>query len=157
MFGRERRPWLGLTSFAFNRRHERCFLATDECSCTNPDIYIKVKTRFENPGSQKAMLLGLPDRDLQTTNSQRVFGADIDEALVRPNRSTRNCHPLQHCVWITFKNAAVHKCTRIALVPVADDVFAFARRLRHGCQLQPRGITGSATSAQAALRDRLDD
>src|SRR6516225_1220755 len=157
MFGWERRSWPGLTTLALDRRHERCFLTADKRSSANPDLDAEVEARFENPGSQKAMLFGLTDGDLQTTNSQRVFGADVDEPLLRTNCTTRNCHALEYSVRIALQNAAVHKCARIALVPVANDILAFARRFRHGCPLQTSRVAGPAAPAQPALRDLLND
>src|SRR5262249_44572726 len=130
--------------------------AADERSGADPDFYVKVEIRFEDPGPEKTVVLCLPDRRLQTSNGQRVFGPNIDEALVRSDGAPGDCHSLKHSVWIALENAPVHKCSRIALVPVADDIFVCARGLRNRCPFQTGRVTSPSSSAQAAPGDRLD-
>ncbi len=83
-------------------------------------------------------------------DGQRILAADVDVALLGPDRVGGDGHPFEHAVRIALEHAAVHEGAGVALVGVADDVLALGRLLGDGGPLQPGRIAGAAAAAQPA-------
>ena len=82
-------------------------------------------------------------------NGVRIFAADIDVALLRADRMGGDRHALDQLEGIAFHQHAVGEGAAVALVGVADDVFARARRLGDGAPLDPGRKPRPAAPAQA--------
>ena len=130
---RERRARTRRAALAFDRGHQRGFLAADKRPRADAQVHVEAEGRFKDAAAQQAQLLGLLDGGLQPADGQRIFGAHVDEALVRAHRVGRDGHAFQHAVRIAFQHAAVHERAGVALVGVADDVFLRARRSWRPC------------------------
>ena len=113
----------GRAALAFDRGHQRGFLAADERAGADAQVDVEIERRFEDAAAQQAELLGLLDGGLQPADGQRIFGADIDEALVGADRIGGDGHAFEHAVRIALEHAAVHERAGVAFVGVADDVF----------------------------------
>ena len=87
----------------------------------------------------------------------RIFRADVDVALGRPDRDAGDRHALDQEERIALHDHAVGEGAAVALVGVADDVFLLGRGLRDGAPFDAGRETGAAAAAQARLRDLFDD
>ena len=80
------------------------------------------KIRPQDIVPEETAFLRLGDRQLQTADRQRILRAHVDIAFLRAYRVRRDHHALDHLVGIPLHDAPVHKCSRIALIAVADYV-----------------------------------
>src|SRR6516164_3947380 len=102
-------------------------------------------------------MLGLPDGGLQSVHCQNVFGANVDECFPRTHGVAGNSHTFEHAMRVAFQQATIHESTRVTLVGIANDEFALDWLLGNRGPLQPGGIASAAATAQAAVRNLLDD
>ena len=82
-----------------------------------------------------------------------IFRADVDVALAGADRDGRDRHALDHHEGIALHDHAVGEGAAVALVGVADDVFAVGAGLRHGLPLDAGREAGAAAAAQAGGGD----
>ncbi len=82
-----------------------------------------------------------------------IFRADVDVALAGADRDGRDRHALDHHEGIALHDHAVGKGAAVALVGIADDVFAVGAGLRHRLPLDAGREAGAATAAQAGGGD----
>ncbi len=80
--------------------------------------------------AQQAALPAALEGLVDPLDGQRILGADVEEALVGPDRVGGDAHPFDDAVGERFQQHAVHERAGIALVAVADDVLHVARRRR---------------------------
>ena len=59
--------------------------------------------------------------------SKRIFGTDINIALLRPDGVSRNGHSFDDAVRIAFENTSVHECPGVAFVGITEDILHIAR------------------------------
>ena len=106
---------------------------------------------------EQAQALGLLDGGFQVLDGQRVFGADVDEALLRAHGIAGDGHAFEHAVRVAFEHGAIHEGAGIALVGVADDVLLLLAGLGHGGPLEAGGIARAAAAPQTAADHLFDD
>ena len=153
---RERRARARLAAVAFNRGHQRRFLAADKRARAKAQLDVEVKAGAEDVLAKKAHLTRLVDRDFQALDGDRILRAHINISLVGTNRITSDRHGLQHGVRVALEHRTVHKRARVALVGVAADIF-LAGRLRLGkVPLEPCRETSAAAAAQAGRFENFD-
>ena len=87
----------------------------------------------------------------------RIFRADVDEALGGPGGDAGDRHAFDQHEGIAFHDHAVGEGGAVALVGVADDVFALGRRIEHRLPLDAGREARAAAAAQAGFGDLLDD
>jgi len=153
---REGRAWTGFTAFSFNGCHQRGFLTANKCSCTHPDFEIEGKIGPKNILSQQPHFPCLLDAQPQRADGNWVFSPAVDISLVAANCVSSNCHSLNHSMRIAFQNAAVHECTRITLIRVADEVLGGSSR---GAGKRPffgSGETCTTPATQTGFHDFID-
>ena len=102
-------------------------------------------------------LPGRGDRLLQRRERVRIFGADIDVALVAPDREAGDRHAFDQHERIAFHDHAVGEGAAVAFVGVADDVFLLGRGVGDGLPLDAGREARAAAAAQARLGHRVDD
>ena len=66
---------------------------------------------------------GLCNGVFEALNGQRIFGADVDEALVGANGVAGNGHGFENGVGVAFAGGAVHVSARVTFVSVTNDIF----------------------------------
>ena len=71
-----------LAALALERKHQRRFLAADEGAGAQLDLEIEVEARPRIFLPRGRASCGLRDGVPQRCDGQRIFGADVDEALV---------------------------------------------------------------------------
>ena len=98
----------------------------------------------------------LLDGDLEALDGERVFRADVDEALGGADRVAGDRHGLEDRVGIAFQRGTVHVRARVALVGVADHVLLALGLLLGELPLHAGGEARAAAAAQAGLQDLLD-
>ena len=140
----------GLAAAALDGGHERRLLAADEGACAEPDLDLEAELGLADVGTEEAGALGLADGRLEPVHRQRVLGADVDEALVGPDRIGGDGHALQDPVGVGLQHGAVHEGPGVALVGIADDVLLLGGHLGDGGPLEPRGVAAAAAPAQPA-------
>ena len=86
----------------------------------------------------------------------RIFGPDIDEALARTRGERRNRHAFDEREGITLHDHAISEGAAVALIRIADDVFAIRLRTRNRAPLDAGGESRASASAQAGGNDLLD-
>jgi hypothetical protein len=96
------------------------------------------------------------DRAAQLGDRVRIFAADVDVAPARADRVGGNGHALDQLEGIALHQHPVGKGAAVALVGVADHVFA-PLRPGDGLPLDPRRKPRPAASAQARLQHFGDD
>ena len=109
------------------------------------------KVRPQDIVPEETAFLGLGDRQLQTADRQRVLRAHVDIAFLRAYRVSRDHHALDHLVGVALHDAPVHKCSRVALVAVADYVALLLLLPRHLGPLVPGREPAAPAPAQVGV------
>ena len=99
------------------------FLAAYESSGAFLHTDFEIEARSENIPADEALFPGLPEGNLKSFNGQRIFCPDVDVGLSRSDGVGGDAHALDEPVGIPFNDGAVHKCSRIALIGIANQVF----------------------------------
>ena len=82
-FGGIRRADARLAALALDRMDQGRLLAADERPGAEADFQIEIETRAQDVLAQQAPLVTLLDRPLDPLDGHRIFGADVEEALMR--------------------------------------------------------------------------
>ena len=152
-FGRERRLERRLAALAFHRVDEGGLFAADERAGAVADFDVEVEPRAENVLAEQAVFAGLGDGNLEPLDGERVFGADVDEAVVGVDAPAADHHGFDDRIRVAFHDGTVHERARIAFVRIADDVFVGGVELAGDFPLQSGREAGAAAAAQAAGLD----
>ncbi len=99
---------------------------------------------------KQAHLPGLVDGELQPLHRQRVFGPQVDEALLRADGVGADGHALDEAVRVALQHRPVHEGPGVALVGVAEDVLHVRFGLAGELPLEPGGEAGAAAATKAA-------
>ncbi len=144
----ERRFQCRLAALTFHRVDQSSLLTADESAGTVAELDVEVEAAAEDVLAKQTVLAGLVDSDLKTLDSQRVLGTDVDQTLAGADSVAADGHSLDDAVGVALKDRTVHKCTRVALVGVADDVLLVSLVLGAELPFQTGGEAGTATAAQ---------
>ena len=79
----------------------------------------------------------------------RIFGSDIDIALVRAHSKTGNRHAFDQHEGIAFHHHAVSEGAAIAFIGVADDIFARSLGIGNRPPFDPGWKASPAAPAQS--------
>ena len=93
---------------------------------------------------------------LDPLDGQRVFGADVEEAVLGADGEAADDHPLDHVQRIGLQHAAVHEGAGIAFVGVADEVAGLFLGGGGHRPFLPGGKAAAAPAAELRPRDLLD-
>ena len=145
---RQRRLGAHLAAPAFEAFEQRRLLAADIGA--GADAHFDVEA---GRGAQKPVGLGQHEGALHRADGVGIFRADIDVALGRADREARDGHALDQQEGIAFHDHAVGVGAGIALVGIADDVFAVGRGVGDGLPFDAGRKARAAAAAQAGLRD----
>src|SRR5450759_245299 len=88
--------------------HQRRLLAAHESPGAFHDVDIERESRAQNVVPEEPQFARLAQRDHQVFDGQRILGAHVDHAFVRPGSVSADQHPLDDAVGIAFQNAAIH-------------------------------------------------
>ena len=147
-----------MTTISFNGSDERGLFAADKRPGSEPYLDSQAEARVADIAAQQPDAFGLADSITQSFDRQWVLGPHVDVSFVRADRKGRDGHAFQNPMRITLQYAAIHECTRITFVRIADHVLVvLASGLLHRTPLQTRGIARSPTAAQSALLHLVDD
>ena len=155
--GREGRAGTRLAAVALDRGHESCLLAAHKGAGAEAQMNIKIEAGAENILAKQAVLAGLPDGHLQAVDSDGIFGADINVALIGADGIGRDGHGLKHDVRIALQHRAVHESAGIAFVGIAKDILLVRLVGSRKAPLDAGREAAAAAPAQAGVLDGLDD
>ena len=142
---------------AFDRGHQRGFLAADKRAGAEAEVDVEVKAGAEDVLAEEAVFPGLLDGDLEAVDGNRVFGADVDVALGRADGVAGDGHCLQHDVGVALEDRTVHERAGVAFVGVAADILLVGLIDRREAPLPPGREAGAAAAAQPRGEDLVDD
>ena len=150
-------PRTRLAALALDRMNKGGFFAADKCACSEAKLKIKIKTAVQYVLAKQAMLAAQLDGFFKPLDGHRILGPDIDKSLVGGNGESADDHAFNYAERITLEHAAVHKCSRVAFVGIADDVAgAFGGAGGH-CPFLGGGISSSASSAKVGFGQFIND
>ncbi len=153
--GRERGLQPRLALLALEALQQRHLVAADVGAAAVGDADVAVPAQLGVLADQTGRR-GLDDRRLQPLAFQHIFAADVDEAVVRPDRPARHQAPLDQAVRVEPHDLAVLAGARLRLVGVDHQVVRpLAFLLGHEGPLQACGEARAATAAQAGVLDLL--
>ena len=156
----ERRTGTRLAALAFDTGHERRFLAAYERAGAETYFEVEVKSRSEYVLAEQSVFLSLLDGNANSAYRDRIFRADIYEALTGADRVRRYSHGFDDRVRVAFEYRPVHERAGVAFVGVAAYVFD-ARFVRFGVTAElpfkSRGEARAASAAQSARLDNVDN
>ena len=87
----------------------------------------------------------------------RIFRPHVDVALGGAHREAGDHHALDQHERIAFEDHAVCEGAGIALVTIADDIFAVCLRFENSFPFDPGREAGAATAAQSGFGDFRND
>ena len=135
---------------SFQRADQCGFFAADECARALDQLDVEVEAAAQDILAEQAVVPGLRDGHVQPVDRQRVFGADIDDAMRGAGDVAADGHAFEQRMRVALDLVAVHVGARIALVGVADEVFPgahclaqileFQRRSRNPAPPRPRNL-----------------
>ena len=90
-------------------------------------------------------------------DGQGVLGPDIDIALLGTYHVASDDHSLDNLVRVALQDHPIHKCARVSLVGIADDVFWAALCLPAGLPLAMGRKARASPTAQSRFPQLLDN
>ena len=158
VLGRVWRPCGHLASQALDRVDQRSLLAGDVGAGALEDLDVEAGAGAEEVGAELTPRPRLRDGRPQRVAGPRVLGAHIDDPPRRPGSEGGEAHAREHAVGITLHQEPIDERSRIALVPVADQVaISVTRRFCCRAPLDRGGEAGAAATAQARGLDLATD
>ena len=148
LFGRIRRPLLGLTAPAFEGFQEDGLLTQHVRALHGADSHRDVVGRAEDAEAEKTRVGGGPDRRLERPDRLGRLGADGDEDLGGTDRVRRDGGSLDDRERVALEQRAVRGGRRVRAIAVDDDVAASGRRRRR----DPPLVGGRKTAAASAAK-----
>ncbi len=157
-FGRERRLETRLAFLAFERFHQRGFLAADIRTRAERVVDIDVDAAALDVLAEQARRVGILQRELDMLERLVMeFAAQIVVGHRRAGRITRDRKPFDDRMRIETQDVAILAGTGFRFVRIAQDVFLARRGARHERPLQPGRKTSAAAATQRALLQLVDD
>jgi hypothetical protein len=123
-FGREGRPATWHSPFTFDGSNQCGFFSTNKSTCTFLDLDVEIEIGMSKmflpryPFSRACLMAMLSRFD-----GQRVFGTAINVTFRCANGVGTNHHSFDDAVRVTFQDGAIHKCTGVTFIGIADHVF----------------------------------
>ena len=155
--GGERRAQLRHAALAFNGGDEGGLLAADKRARAFHDGEGQFVIRARQLPAKPAARFKLRNGGAHPLHGQRVFVADVENALVRPGGNGGNRQAFDHAERERFEDHAIHERAGVALVAVADHEFFCARLLLDNAPFDTAGESRAAAPTQAGLLDAVDD
>src|SRR5580692_3405768 len=132
---RERRLGTDEATAALEALQERSLFAANVGAGADPYLEIEVVLRAANALAEIAGAPAGRDRGIHRFDGVGIFRADIDVAFGGTHSDARNGHALDHHERIAFHDHAIGERAAVALIGVADNVFAVGGGLSHGLPL----------------------
>ena len=85
-------------------------------------MYIKAESGSENILSKETLFCRLLNCNAQTGNRYRIFSTNIEISVFSADCITCNYHTFNDCKGVALKNRTVHKCSRVTLISVTDNI-----------------------------------
>ena len=118
---------------------------------------VKVESCAKNVPSQVAARIGLRNRGIYDVQHIAVFAANIDEALVRVDGTSRDGNAFDELVRVHLHERAVLAGGWFRLIRIADHVLGFRRIFGHKGPLHAGGEARAAASAETGPFHLVND
>ena len=145
-----------LTFFAFQRFEQCGFFTANICTVAVMGEEFKFKIRTQNIFTQKTCSTRLGKCGLKALVAFENFAVNVVVARFRTHRVTGDNHAFNQGMGIEHDDVAVFKCTRLAFVGIADDVFFSREGTGHKAPFQTGREARTATAAQAGGFDLVN-
>src|SRR5690606_21297388 len=132
-------------------------LAADIGTCADAHLRVEGMIGAEHAAAQDACLARNRNGFVQGPFGMRIFGAQIDVALVGAHRDSCNRHALDEHEGVALHDHAVGEGSRVAFICVAYDVLTVRLRLKHRLPLDAGTKARAAASAKAGFGHLADD
>ena len=86
---------------------------------------MEIHAGTKNVFTEDPVFFRLIHRHAKSLHRERIFCTDINISVLSAYRISRNNHTLDHLIWITLHNRAVHKGSRVSLVSIAHHIADF--------------------------------
>ena len=144
-------------TLAFQRFHQRGLFAAFVCARPGMGQQVEIKARPENVLPQVPARISFGKCRVHDIQHVPVFAANINEAVMRMNGSSRDHHALDELVRVHLHQRPILAGARLGFIRVANHILRFRRILWHERPLHPRRESRSAAPAQIRLFHFLDD
>ena len=121
--GRVGRTRLWSTGFSFDRSDQSRFLATNKCASTFHHTQVKTEVGSQDVFAHQSQFGSLLDGHFQSFYGQRIFGPHVGYSFGSAHGISAKHHTFDKRMRIAFNLVAVHVCSGIAFVGIADYVF----------------------------------
>ena len=155
--GRERGLQTRHSAAALKGLNKGGLLTTDKGAGALLDDDVAGKVGAHDVVSEKTPRLCVLDGLFQSYDGQRILCADVHNASGGANTVGTDEHALNEGVWVGLNDSAVHECTGVALVGVADEIFLVSLGVPGCSPLECGGEAGAAASAEACNVNLLND
>ena len=145
-----------LAFFAFQRFEQCGFFTANICAVAVVGEEFKFKIRTQNIFTQKTCSTRLGKCGLKALVAFENFAVNVVVARFRTHRVTGDNHAFNQGMGIEHDDVAVFKCTRLAFVGIADDVFFAREGTGHKAPFQTGREARTATTAQAGGFDLVN-
>ncbi len=142
---------------AFKAFEQGGFLAAHIGAGANAQFDIEGMARAENVRAEIARGARVNERFVECLDAVRIFGAAVDIAFGRADGYGADRHAFDQHVGVVFEDHAVGERAAVALVAIADDIFAIGFGVGDGLPFDAGRETGAAAAAQPGFRNLFDD
>ena len=118
---------------------------------------MKIKTGAQDVITQDVGLLAMLDGFPDAPYGQGILGTDIEKSMVCTYGIGTDNHPLDHPVWVRFKEHPVHEGTGVTLITIAYHIFLLALVPCHQFPLHAGRETCASPSPDSAFAYFVDD
>ena len=147
----------GFSGFPFDGSDQSAGFTADKSSAAPGDEDLKIKPGSQNIPAEQTVLPGNVYCPFDSGHRQRVFRADIYVAFRRPHGVSADHHAFQNRMRVAFHDAAVHICSRVPFISVADYVFDIAGRFPGGLPFPAGSKSAAASPPESGIGDFLDN
>src|SRR5215469_4550319 len=126
---REGRANARITALAFERFHERGFLAAFIGTSAGMREQVKIEPASQNIFAEIPLRVGFRDGRVDNVDYIAIFATNVDEAAFSANGASSDDHPFDQLVRIHFHQRPVFAGARFAFIAIGDDVLWFSARL----------------------------
>ena len=157
--GLRRKRWScpGHAAFALDGGHQGRFFSADKRTGAQSQRKIEVKAGAQDVFAQKSQFFGLLDGDIEMLDGNRILFAHIDVTVFAAHGIGTDEHSLYDGMRVAFQNGAIHECTGIAFVCVADRILGPAFGLTCKFPFKAGGEPRPAAAPEFGHQDLFDD
>ena len=133
-----------------------CFLTAYERTCTGFYHKVTAEIRTEYIIAYNTLFSCLLQSVFKTLNCKRILCSYVYNRMLCSDSVSTDKHTLNKIVRVGLDNGSVHKCTGVAFVSVAYEIFFFALALTCSIPFEPCREACTASSCKSGSLDNLN-